>query len=345
MTVTTQQQSASAPAIAPAAAARVFSGIQPTGAIHVGNYVGAIRNWVALQEQHPSFFCIVDYHAITTPYEPREMAHRTLEAALDILAAGIDPSRCTFFVQSHVPEHLELCWVFNSLAYMGELQRMTQFKEKSDQQRDNVNAGLFDYPVLQAADILLYKAGVVPVGEDQVQHLELSREIARRFNGRFGATFPEPQPALTRAARIMALNEPTRKMSKSIPGSFVSLADDEAAIRKKIGRAVTDPGPQGAGMGPGVQNLFTLLAAFAAPEVEAHFVAEYERGTLRYSELKPAVAEAMAKELTPVRLRREELAAHPERIHAALRHGADCARQVASATLSEVREKLGLLRP
>src|SRR3569833_932619 len=173
-------------------AARVFSGIQPTGAIHIGNYVGAIRNWVRWQEQAESYFCIVDYHAITAPYDPKEMPVKVYDAALDILAAGVDPEKCIFFVQSYVPEHTELAWIFNSLASMGALERMTQYKEKSEQYKDSNNAGLFTYPVLQAADILLYKAGVVPVGEDQLQHLELSREVARRFNNHFGDTFPEP---------------------------------------------------------------------------------------------------------------------------------------------------------
>ncbi|HTE17590.1 MAG TPA: tryptophan--tRNA ligase, partial [Armatimonadota bacterium] len=189
--------------------ARVFSGIQPTGAIHIGNYVGAVRNWVRLQEQYESYFCIVDFHAITIPYDPREIPARVFEAALDILAAGIDPDKCVFFAQSYVPEHTELAWIFSSLASMGALERMTQFKEKSEQFRENINAGLFTYPVLQAADILLYKAGLVPVGEDQLQHLELSREVARRFNHHFGETFPEPQAELTPARRVMALNEPT----------------------------------------------------------------------------------------------------------------------------------------
>jgi tryptophanyl-tRNA synthetase len=325
-----------------AVAQRVFSGIQPTGAIHIGNYVGAIRNWVRLQEQYECFICIVDYHAITAPYEPAEMPPRIFDAAADILAAGIDPDRTTFFVQSHVPQHTELCWIFNALTSIGQLERMTQFKEKAEQFRENVNAGLFDYPVLQAADILLYKAGVVPVGEDQVQHLELTREIARRFNNRFGETFPEPQPALTRAARIMALNDPLRKMSKSIPGSFVSLSDAPEAIRRKIGRAVTDTGPQADGMSPGVQNLFTLLSEFAPPDIAARFRGEYESGTLRYSELKPALAEAVVCELAPIRERRRELADRPDRVHAALRRGADRAGAIASKTMEEVREKLGL---
>ncbi len=323
-------------------ATRVFSGIQPTGAIHIGNYVGAVRNWVRLQEQYQSYFCIVDYHAMTIPYEAGQMPAGVFEAALDILAAGVDPAKCVFFAQSSVPEHTELAWIFSTVCSMGALERMTQFKEKSEQFRDNINAGLFTYPVLQAADILLYKADLVPVGEDQLQHLELTREIARRFNHRFGETFPESEAALTPAKRIMALNEPTRKMSKSIPGSFISLSDSEAEVRKKIARAVTDVGPKTDEMSPGVQNLFTLLGSFAPEETVRHFQEQYEAGTLRYSELKPALAEAMVAELNPVRERREELAAHPERVWEALDAGAERAAVVARATMEEVRERCGL---
>lgn len=322
--------------------ATVFSGIQPTGAIHIGNYVGAVRNWVRMQELYESYICIVDYHAITVPYDPKEMPNRVYEAALDLLAAGIDPQKCTFFVQSYVPEHTELAWAFASLAGVGFLERMTQFKEKSEQFRENINAGLFTYPVLQAADILLYKAGLVPVGEDQVQHLELSREIARRFNNHFGETFPEPQPVLTPAKRIMALNEPTRKMSKSIPGSFISLSDTEAEMRKKISRAVTDTGPHEGGMSPGVENLFTLLECFATDETIQYFKQQYDAGTLRYGELKPALADAVVQELNPIRERRTALAADPDRIWSLLDDGAARARAVASQTMEEVRSKMGL---
>jgi tryptophanyl-tRNA synthetase len=327
---------------------RVFSGIQPTGALHIGNYVGALKNWVRLQAEAESYFAIVDYHAITIPYDPAEMPLRVFDAALDVLACGIDPERCTFFVQSRVPEHTELCWILNTVASVGALERMTQYKEKSDQFRENVNAGLFDYPVLQTADILLYKGNLVPVGEDQLQHLELSREIARRFNQRYGETFPEPEAVLTKAPRLMALNDPTRKMSKSIPGSFISLSDDEASIRKKIGRAVTDVGPDpgcppgGRTMSPGVKNLFTLLEEFGDEATVSHFREAYTAGTLRYSELKPAVADALAATLGPIRARREELVAHPDRVHAALDAGAERASLVARRTMEEVRHRLGL---
>ncbi len=325
-------------------ATRVFSGIQPTGAIHIGNYVGAVRNWVRLTREHECYFSIVDLHAITIPYEVKELPARIYEAALDLLAAGLDPERCVLFVQSYVPEHTELCWLFNTLASVGALERMTQFKDKSEQFRENVNVGLFDYPVLQAADILLYKADLVPVGEDQLQHLELSREIARRFNHHFGDTFPEPKPALTPAARVMALNEPTRKMSKSIPGSFISLADTDQEIRKKVNRAVTDVGPLEGEMSPGVKNLFTLLEAFGTPEQVAHFQAQYDAGSLRYSELKPAVGEAIAGELAPIRERRAALASEPGGVWEILDAGAERARVVARRTMEEARERMGLRR-
>lgn len=323
-------------------APRVFSGIQPTGTLHLGNYVGALKNWARLQSEVESFFAVVDYHAITIPYDPAEMPGRVFDAALDVLACGIDPERCTFFVQSQVPEHTELCWIFNTLTSLGALERMTQFKEKSEQYRESINAGLFDYPVLQAADILLYKANLVPVGEDQLQHLELSREIARRFNQRFGDTFPEPEAALTQAPRLMALNDPARKMSKSLPGSYLSLADDEPTLRKKIGRAVTDAGPDPTVMSPGVKNLFTLLQEFADAATLCHFQEAYAAGTLRYSELKPAVADAVVNALAPIRARREALLAHPDRVRAALAAGAERASAVARATMSEVRHRLGL---
>jgi tryptophanyl-tRNA synthetase len=325
--------------------ARVFSGIQPTGTIHLGNYVGAIANWVRLQREHESFFCIVDYHAITVPYEPHEMPQRVLEVAVDLLASGLDPDLCVLFVQSQVPEHTELAWIFSSLAGMGALERMTQFKEKSEQFREQVNAGLFMYPVLQAADILLYKASLVPVGDDQLQHLELTREIARRFNHHFGETFPECQPALTTAARLMALNDPTRKMSKSLPGSFVGLGDDDAEIRRKIGRAITDSGLAPGEMGPGVKNLFAMLRAFAPAPIVGHFEAQLQAGTLRYSELKPAVAEAIIQHIAPIRERRAELAAQPRRVWDTLAAGAERARTVARNTMREVRERMGLVGP
>ncbi|MCE7871838.1 tryptophan--tRNA ligase [bacterium CPR1] len=321
----------------------VFSGIQPTGAIHVGNFAGAISNWVRLQQEMDCIFCIVDYHSLTVAYEASEMPRRVMDAALDILACGIDPERSRLFVQSHVPEHTELAWVLSCVAPMGELNRMTQFKEKSERV-DWVNLGLYAYPVLQAADILLYKADVVPVGEDQVQHLEVTREIARRFNHQFGDTFPEPKPRLTRAARIMTLSDPTRKMSKSIEGSAIMLTDSEESIRKQIKRAVTDVGPplEPGTMSPGVANLYSLLEVFAPAEVYARFKGDYERGELRYKDLKESLTEEMLRVLAPIRERRRELAARPGEVCRILKESAADLRARARMTMGEVREKLGL---
>src|SRR5512141_121111 len=221
---------------------RIFSGIQPSGELHIGNYLGAVKNWVALQTQYESFFCIVDYHAITQPYEPEDLRRRTRDMAISLIAAGVDPQACTLFVQSAVPEHTELAWIFNTITPLGELERQTQFKDKSSRQ-ESILAGILNYPVLQAADILLYKADLVPVGEDQVQHLELSREIARRWNTRFspdGASFfPEPKPLLTPTRRIMGLDGQT-KMSKSM-GNTIGMIEDPKSIWEKLRTAVTDP--------------------------------------------------------------------------------------------------------
>lgn len=321
---------------------RVFSGIQPTGAIHIGNYAGAISNWVRLQEEMECIFCIVDYHSLTVPYDPREMPARVLDAALDILACGVDPEKSRLFIQSHVPEHTELTWILSCVAPLGELNRMTQFKDKSERV-ESVNLGLYAYPVLMAADVLLYKADVVPVGEDQVQHLELTREVARRFNGQFGDTFPEPQPRLTKAPRIMTLSDPTRKMSKSIEGSAIMLTDSDQAIQKQVKRAVTDVGPGEPGvMSPGVANLFTLLEVFAKPEVFAQFQASYNEGSLRYGDLKASLSESMLAVLGPIRERRRELASKPGEVCRLLLDSASALRKMAQSTLQEVRQRMGL---
>lgn len=321
---------------------RVFSGIQPTGAIHVGNYAGAIQNWVKMQDEMDSIYCIVDYHSLTIPYDPKEMPRRVLDAALDILACGVDPQKCKLFIQSHVPEHTELTWILSCVAPLGELNRMTQFKEKSERV-DSVNLGLYSYPVLQAADILLYKADLVPVGEDQVQHLEVTREIARRFNAQYGDTFPEPQVRLTKAPRIMTLSDPTRKMSKSIEGSAIMLTDSDEAIKKQIKRAVTDVGPGEPGeMSPGVANLFVLLEVFGEPSVLEQFKSDYAAGGLRYGDLKAALTEAMLSKLGPIRARRQELAARPGEVCRLLLDSASELRKIAQATLREVRERMGL---
>lgn len=321
---------------------RIFSGIQPTGVVHVGNYLGAIKQWVRDQYHYKSFFCIVDYHAITVPYDPESMQQQILDAAAVNIAAGLDPEVATIFVQSHVPEHTELTWLFNSITPMGRLSHMHQFREKS-RRLETVNVGLFDYPVLQAADILLYKASRIPVGEDQVQHIELTRDIARKFNVTFGDTFPDVKATLSPTARIMALNEPDKKMSKSIPGSYIGLTDNPADIREQVMKAVTDVGPRPEGeMSPGVANLFQLLRGFSSPETIAEFEESYAAGHLRYSNLKSKLAEDIAAELESVRVKYEELKADPSRVHHILQRGADEARARARETMQEVKEKMGL---
>jgi len=322
---------------------RVFSGMQPTGHYHIGNYVGALKNWAAMQYQHECYYCIVDMHAITVPYEPAELPARVIDAAATVLACGVSPEHATLFVQSHVPEHTELCWLLTCITPLGNLTRMTQFKEKSRRQQENVQAGLMNYPILMAADIMLYKAGAVPVGEDQVQHLELTRDLVRRFNLAYGETFPEPQPILTRVPRVMAINDPEKKMSKSLPGSFVALADEPDEIRAKLRKAVTDVGPAQAGvMSPGVQNLFGLLEAFASAEVNAAFRADYAGGHLRYSDLKTALAEAMISALAPIREKRAELLAQPDTLRSILLDGAGKARIIARETVREAKDRMGL---
>jgi tryptophanyl-tRNA synthetase len=323
----------------------VFSGIQPSGTIHIGNYLGAIKNWVALQDRYPCYFCVVDYHAITSPYEPKAFPHAVLDAVAANVAAGLDPDHSVIFVQSQVPEHTELCWILSAVTPVGELQRMTQYKDRARVRRENVNAGVLNYPILQAADILAYKGTLVPVGEDQAQHLELTREIARKFNAAYGATFPEPEVLFTPSRRLMSLADPTVKMSKSIPGSYLSLMEEPAAIKEVVARAVTDTGPTPGGeMSPGVATLFQLLDAFAPAEMAERFRAAHRGGGLRYAEMKASLAECLVQGLEPIRRRYRELIARPEMLKEIVRHGTARARPVASATLDEVREKIGILK-
>ncbi|HHW15235.1 MAG TPA: tryptophan--tRNA ligase [Firmicutes bacterium] len=324
---------------------RIFSGIQPSGDIHLGNYLGALRNWVKLQDEYDDcLYCIVDLHALTELQDPHELPRRVAEAIATNLAVGIDPERSTFFVQSDVPEHTELSWLLTCLTPLGALERMTQYKDKAGRQGQSVGAGLLTYPVLMAADILIYKADRVPVGEDQAQHLELTREIARKFNSTFGETFPEPQILLTAGARIMALNAPEKKMSKSVPGSYIGLSDPPETIRQKVMRAVTDVGPRGAEMSPGVKNLFTILECVAPESVVRPLKEAYGEGTLRYADLKQTLADELIKTLTPIRERRAELLAHPEKLREIAAAGAAKARPLARAVLAEVREKMGIGR-
>jgi tryptophanyl-tRNA synthetase len=321
----------------------VFSGIQPSGGFHIGNLLGAVRNWVALMNDPDNrcLFCVVDLHALTQDYDPKLMPARVSDMAAELLGSGIDPERCTLFVQSHVPEHSELAWVLNSVAPYGELTRMTQFKEKTEH-AEYINAGIFNYPVLMAADILLYKATRVPVGADQIQHLELAREICRRFNARFGETFPEPQPLHAKALRIMGLDG-KQKMSKSL-GNTVQVADSPEAIRKKIGGAFTDekrlrkadPGHPEECYVCGLQGFFTT------PEETERLHNNCRTAAWGCVDSKKALAENVINYLAPIRERTDELKAKPERIREILGDGAARARAIARETMKTVRERLGL---
>jgi len=321
---------------------RIFSGIQPSGELHIGNYLGAVKNWVALQYEMESLICIVDYHAITVPFEPADLRRRTQEMGLSLLASGIDPEVAILFVQSRVPEHTELAWIFNSVAPLGELERQTQFKEKAARQ-ESVNSGILMYPVLQAADILLYKADTVPVGEDQLQHLELSREIARRWNARFAeGFFPEPQARLTPTRRILGLDGQA-KMSKSL-GNTVGLLEEPAAIWEKLRPAMTDPArvkrtDPGT---PEICNIFSLHKAFSPPATVEHVAVQCRTAGWGCIDCKKVLFENMNAELTPIRERAAALSAQPGKVAEILDDGARRAHVKASATMAEVKSHMGL---
>jgi len=322
---------------------RIFSGIQPSGSLHIGNYLGAVKNWVELQHKYESFFCIVDYHAITLPYKPDDLRARVADMALGLLAAGLDPAKCTIFVQSMVPEHTELAWIFNTLTPLGELERQTQFKEKASRE-ESVPAGILNYPVLQAADILLYRAELVPVGEDQLQHLELSREIARKWNARFDASgfFPEPKGLLTPARRIMGLDGQA-KMSKSL-GNTVDLLEDPKSIWEKLKPAVTDP-KRVRRTDPGtpeVCNIYHLHKAFSPAATVEHVAVQCRSAGWGCLDCKKVLHESMEKELVPIRARAKEIAAHPAKMKKDLAAGAEHAGSIASGTMKEVKKKMGL---
>jgi tryptophanyl-tRNA synthetase len=326
---------------------RIFSGIQPTGAKHLGNYIGAIRNYVALQDRGEAFFCIVDLHSITTEYEPEELRESTLSLAALLFASGLDPDRCTLFVQSHVKAHAEAAWLLGSVTSFGELRRMTQFKDKADHQ-EFVSAGLFTYPVLQAGDILLYQADVVPVGEDQRQHLELSRNVAERFNARYGETFRVPDVMIPEVGgKVMDLQEPTKKMSTTggTAQGTVGVLDPPETIRKKFRSAVTDSGtdvrydPDGKA---GISNLIEILSIMGGDEIPA-IEAHYDGGG--YGTFKQDVAEAVVTVLDPIRARYEELRADEAQLHELLARGAEQAREVSAPTLEQMYERMGFARP
>ncbi len=335
---------------------RVLSGVQPTGALHLGNWLGAIRNWVDLQDDHDTFFCVVDLHAITVPHDPARLAEDTLTTAALYLACGIDPARSTVFVQSQVPPHSELCWLLNCVTPLNWLERMIQFKEKAVKQGDQVSAGLLDYPVLMAADILLYDADLVPVGEDQKQHLELARDIAQqRINARFAPRGSDGEPVpilkvpepmiLAEGARVMSLTDGTSKMSKSDPneGSRIALLDPPELISRKIKRARTDP-TMGLEFGnperPEADNLLGLYAVLSGRGREA---AAQDCAEMGWGRFKPLLAEVTVEALRPIQERYRELRADPATLEAVLGEGRERAMDVAEATLQRVREALGFL--
>ncbi|MCO5221302.1 MAG: tryptophan--tRNA ligase [Thermomicrobiales bacterium] len=322
---------------------RVFSGIQPSGVSHIGNYLGAIRNWVAQQESYDNIFCIVNLHALTLPTEPASLHANTITMANTLLAAGIDPQASILFVQGDVREHSELCWLLNSVATFGELRRMTQFKDKSGGAEESVSAALFDYPVLQVADIILYDADLVPVGEDQRQHIELARDVAQRFNRRYGDTFVVPAPDIkANGARIMSLEDPTKKMSKSAgsTGSYIALTDTDSEITKKVKRAVTDSGSEVKAT-PDKPALTNLLGIYSllSNTVSRSRVRYAGKG---YGALKTDLATIVVDAIRPIREKLLEYEANPDYAASVLAEGAERARSLATPKMEIVRERMGL---
>lgn len=322
----------------------LFSGIQPTGEIHIGNYLGAIRNWANLQneQEYNCVFSIVDLHAITVNYDPKKYQEKLLDLAATLLACGIDPKKSILFLQSSVKEHAELCWLLNTITPVSELYRMTQFKDKSSKNEKNINIGLLDYPVLMAADVLLYGTEIVPVGEDQSQHLELTNIILKKFNNKFGEFFKKVNPYITTGAKIMSLNDPEKKMSKSIPGSYISLSDTPDEIRKKVSRAVTDSNFDKE-MSHGVKNLFDLLLFFNAKEVHDKFLKQYKDKTIKYSELKSELTNVIIKELEPIQKKKQELIKNPKKIKNILDSGAKQAQKIATKNMIDIKKRMGLI--
>lgn len=313
----------------------LVSGLRASSEPHIGNYLGAIKQFVEKQNDYDCYFFIADLHTLTTPFEPKELRKNVTDVVATYLAAGLDPKKSALFLQSQVAEHSELAWILECITPLGELYRMTQFKDKSEgAKKESINAGLLNYPVLMAADVLLYKAEVVPVGEDQVQHLELSRVVARKFNNHFGKTFPEPKPLLNKAARVKSLSEPQKKMSKT-GGEGILLSDEPAVIQKKIRKAVTTPA--------GIENLLFLLKEFGKPEQSAQFEKAYKDGSLKNFELKDVLAEEISNYFADFREKRKELLASPDLIADALTMGAKKARTAAQETMQEVKNKIGLI--
>ena len=333
----------------------VYSGIQPTAVMTIGNYFGAVKNWARLQYERECVYCVVDLHALTSPDAGGDLKHASREMFVSLLAAGIDPDRTTVYIQSTVPEQTELCWLLATLTSLGDLSRMTQFKEKSvllkggdsDDDGTFVSAGLLFYPVLQAADILAYRAGCVPVGQDQAQHLELSRGIARRFNSRFGFVFPEPETLLTQVPKVMSTADPKRKMSKSLgPRHYIGLFEEEASVRKKIRSAVTDSGVTPSGeVSPGIENLLTLLTASGHEDDARQMREDYFAGTLRYVDLKGRTADALVALTSEMRDRRADVLRRESDLDGRIMEMAARARAMAGETLGLAREKMGIFPP
>ncbi len=322
----------------------ILSGIQPTGNLHIGNYLGAVKNWVDLQnsEKYQQYIFIADLHSLTGTQTAETRREQTFILAAELIAAGLDPNKSTIFVQSQVPEHAELAWIFNCVTPIAELYRMTQFKDKSQKQEKNINAGLLTYPILQAADILLYHGALVPVGQDQVQHLELSKNVARWFNKKYGEYFPEINPLLTEIPKVMSLLEPTKKMSKSAGANhYVSMADEPKVIEAKLKKAVT--ASEGGRGSPGAENLLALLKQFGGAERHAYFVAEEKKGTIRYGDLKWELAMAIADYFADFRKRRSTLLADKHDLENILARGAEKASAVAHKTMRKVRQMIGIL--
>lgn len=323
---------------------RIVSGIQPTGEINIGNYLGAIKQWIELQENNECVFFIADLHSLTTPYDTKDLKNKITEVLIAYLAAGLNPEKAVVFVQSHVKEHAELAWLLETITPLGELQRMTQYKDKSKKYKDNINAGLLNYPVLMAADILLYKAEAVPVGKDQEQHVELTRTIAKKFNQKFGQTFKEPKSIIPKeGAKIMSLQDPKKKMSKSDDAkSYISLFDTPEDITKKIMSATTDSGKDilyNITKKPGISNLlmiYSLLKNTSTKEVEKQFKGK------NYGEFKKSLVEVLVNYLEPFRRKQKEFAARDVYIEEILKQGQARASIIAQATIQEVKQKMGL---
>lgn len=323
---------------------RIVSGIQPTGNIHIGNYLGAIKQWISLQEKNECVFFVADLHALTAPYDPKEMQEKIKEKLICYIAAGLDPEKAIIFVQSQVKEHTELAWLLNTICPVGELERMTQYKDKSKKFKDNINAGLLDYPVLMAADILLYKAEAVPVGKDQEQHVELTRMLAKKFNNKFGKTFPEPKELMPKfGAKIMSLQEPKKKMSKTDdPKSYISLFDSPEDIEKKIMSSQTDSGKGiifNVTKKPGISNLLTIYSLLASKPISTIEKQFKGRG---YGDFKKSLAKVLINYLEPFRRKQKELLSREIYVQEILKRGQARAQTIAQTTMQEVRSKMGL---